>query len=419
MTFTEGRYINSSMVANIENSISTKELFQEYDWFHSTFAAVLQEAFDDFFDKNFIVKFFGLSKNINCLLDKEKCFVTKVQIDKEYELFVRLTDKVIEIILEKILGKSKTSFNINKITPIEAKIITSFNRNLYEKINPLLSKPNPKEIKRTNFNMINLTFILKDNSEDATEAGRVIITIPEALLEPTKISSGKDIVSETDFPNSETMASIYVGSTRFSMYDLKHLETGDVIVFEDSNIEKLKININGEEFEININPNMSILIPEDDNNEGEDNMSKTHNIWDSIEVDMNAEFDAVKISLGDLKSIEQGLVVDLASLYDNNVTLKVEGKDIASGSLVIVNDRYGVKINEILAKKDKLISGASSVNEDENIENEEDEYSEEEDEYSEEEENGENEYTEGEETPEENEDEEFDYSDFELEDENI
>lgn len=408
------------MVANIENSISTKELCREYDWFHSTFASVLQGAFDDFFNKNFIVKFFGLSKNINCLIDKEKCFVTKVQIDKEYEIFIRLTDKVIDIVLNKVLGQSKTSFSINKITAIEAKVITSFNRTLYEKISPLLSPPNPKEIKRTNFNMINLTFVLKDTDEEAKEAGRVIVTIPEALLTPDKIEYGQDIVSETDFPFSETMASIIVGSTRFSMYDVKHLEKGDVVVFEDSSIDRLKINIQGEIFEVNINPNMSILIPED-NNEGEESMSKTHNIWDSIEVDMNAEFDAVKISLGDLKSIEQGLVVDLASLYDNNVTLKVEGKVIANGNLVIVNDRYGVKINEIIAKKDKLTAGASSANSDENLEeNEEGEYSEEEnEEYSEEEENEENEYSEEEENSEENEDEEFDYSDFELEDENI
>ena len=49
---------------------------------------------------------------------------------------------------------------------------------------------------------------------------------------------------------------------------------------------------------------------------------------DSIEVDMYAEFDAVKIKLGELKDIEEGLVVDLTSLYDNKVTLKVEGENL-------------------------------------------------------------------------------------------
>ena len=71
------------------------------------------------------------------------------------------------------------------------------------------------------------------------------------------------------------------------------------------------------------------------------------NLWDSIQVDMSAEFDKVKLTLGELKSIEEGLIIDLCSVYDNNVTLKVGGKDVAAGELVIINDRFGVKINKI------------------------------------------------------------------------
>ena len=123
-------------------------------------------------------------------------------------------------------------------------------------------------------------------------------------------------------------------------------------------------------------------------------------------------FDAVKISLADLKNIEDGLVVDLTSLYDNNVTLKVEDKPIASGTLVIVNDRYGVKINNVIAKGKPLpIQGeggegsegeaGQSFEEGENFEEEtsaprtsaSDEGAEEE--------------------------EDFDYSDFELDDDNL
>ncbi len=417
------------MVVSLENSISTKDLYQEYSWYLSAFAPVIQEAFDEFFEKNFIVRFFALSKNINCLLDKEACFVTKVQIDKEYEMFFRTTDKVVRIILDKILGKSKSGFNINKISALEAKVITSFNSALYDKIKPILSPPNPKEIKRSNFDMIHLTYILKENDESATEAGKIIITIPDALLTPERVDYATDTVAETDFPESLTPVNITVGTTRFTMYDVKHLEKGDVIVFENSSIDKLKLTIQDKDFVVNINPNMGILISEDGNDEedyndgGDEYMSETHNIWDSIEVDMDAVFDAVKISLGDLKSIEKGLVVDLASLYDNNVTLKVEGKSIASGSLVIVNDRYGVKVNQILAKKSNIVKDTSSENEQEfDEEDEENNYNDEENEEYEENEENEEEYSEEneeEENSEGEEDEEFDYSDFELEDENI
>ncbi len=189
-------------------------------------------------------------------------------------------------------------------------------------------------------------------------------------------------------------------------------------MFENSNIESLTLSINGENLPVRLNPNMDLLIPEE--NDGGDNMSETHqNIWDSIEVEMYAEFDAVKISLGELKDIEDGLVVDLTSLYNNNVTLKVEGKPIASGSLVIVNDRYGVKINNIIAEggSGRISSNGSEENYEEESYNNEgisDEYSDENSEY---EESNESYDEQGNEVS--NDEEEFDYSDFELEDENI
>jgi flagellar motor switch/type III secretory pathway protein FliN len=186
-----------------------------------------------------------------------------------------------------------------------------------------------------------------------------------------------------------------------------------MVVFENSSIDKLKLYIFGQEMDVNLNPNMNLLISEDNN--GGNNMAESHNIWDNIEVEMNAEFDAVKISLKELKNIEKGIVVDLASLYDNKVTLKVENNPIASGSLVIVNDRYGVKIEEIIANSNAANENTdSNTEETETVENssideETEDNLEQEEEFSEEE-------TEG--NPGE-EEEEFDYSDFELEDENI
>ena len=111
-------------------------------------------------------------------------------------------------------------------------------------------------------------------------------------------------------------------------------------------------------------------------------MSNT-NLWDSIQVDMFAEFDRVKVTLGELKSIEEGLIVDLCSVYDNKVSLKVGGKSIATGELVIINDRFGVRIEKVNDEQAE-IPHAPESNED----------------FSEEQASGE---------------EDFDYSDFEVE----
>lgn len=403
------------MEDKLQNSISTQELFKQYDWYQNTFPEIVQNSCDEFFDKNFELKFIGLSKNINCLINNESCFVTKIGLTKDYDIFFRLTDKAIQIILNKILGKSKNSFNINKISELETKVITSFNGFMFEALKKVLNEPNPTELKRSNFDTIQLTFLIKDTDEFVKTTGKIIITLPQILLTPEAITSTGEKFENDSFPNTETLAKIIVGSTRFSLYDLKNLDIDDVVVFENSNIEKLKLSIMEEEIDFSINPNMDILIPQED--DGGYDMSDNHqNIWDSIEVEMNAEFDAVKIKLGELKDIEEGLVVDLTSLYDNNVTLKVEGKPIASGSLVIVNDRYGVKIDNVIAKagtSTKTSQTANNSDDYEEAENNEENFGNE---------NFEQEDNSNETSIENNgedEDEEFDYSDFELEDENI
>ena len=272
-----------------------------------------------------------------------------------------------------------------------------------------MNKPDPKLIKRTNFDMIHMTFILKSIEQDAKKAGKVVVTLPLALLSPEKIESGNEVFDNTDFPDSAIYTKVIMGKTKFPLFDIKNLEQGDVVVFENSNIHQMTLSIGDNLMEINLNPNMDLIIPEENNTEGE-NMA-ARNLWDSIEVEMNAEFDSVKITLKELKNIEEGLVVDLTSLYDNNVTLKVEDKPVASGSLVIVNDRYGVKIDKIYTKE-KHDSEADFEETTEALSNEN---SEENEEYSQYEENDE----EAEQTNEPESEEDFDYSDFELEDENL
>ncbi len=408
------------MDSKIQNSISTEELYKEYNWYQNTFPEIIQNTFDEFFEKNFTINFIGLSKNINCLLNNESCFVTKVKINENYDMFFRLTDRAVDIILSKALGQAKTKFNINKISELEAKIITSFNGFMYDALKDKFENNNPTELKRTNFDVIHLTFLIKDIDEYNKETGKIILSLPAAMLKPEMVNSSGPKFSETDFPNSEIFVKILVGKTKFSLFDLKNLEEDDVVVFENSNISHLTLSLEDENMDVNLNPNMDLLIPE--TIDGGDNMSDTHqNIWDSIEVEMNAEFDAVKITLGELKDIEEGLVVDLTSLYDNNVTLKVEGKPIASGSLVIINDRYGVKINNVIAQSGNSQTPAKTTSATQNNNNDmEPETSNNEEFENNEPENTQqdfqNENIEGNEGES---DEEFDYSDFELEDENI
>ncbi|MFR1671406.1 MAG: FliM/FliN family flagellar motor switch protein [Candidatus Gastranaerophilaceae bacterium] len=395
------------MVNENANSIEYKELYAQYDWFKKTYPPVIQQSCDEFFLPGFKFELVGISKNINTLMDKDSYFVTKIRIDKQHDMFFRTSEKAIGIILDRVLGKSGRRFNLNKLTDLEAKVITSFNDYLFNATSSFLAPP-PPTLKRTNFDIVHLTFFIKDIEENTVS--KFIISLPAVLLKPDTVVSKGEKFDYSDFKTSTLDVTIKIGSTRFSVFDLKNLDTDDIVVFDNSNSKHLKLKFKDYEKDININPNLGLVIPVD--NEGGDNMgTENTNLWDSIEVEMDAQFDSVKITLGELKNIEEGLVVDLTSIYDNKVTLSVEDKPIARGELVIVNDRYGVKIDEVIAKSSKNKSEVSEENEvqeqDEfNEMSSDDEFDNSADNVIEEPQNN-------------SEEDEFDYSDFELEDEDI
>ena len=231
------------------------------------------------------------------------------------------------------------------------------------------------------------------------------------LLNPETVVSQKDKFDYGDFSTSVIDISVKVGSTKFKLIDVKNIEVDDIVVFDNSNINHMVMKFKDYEKEINLNPNLGLVIPVE-NEEGEDDMAgENTNLWDSIEVEMGAQFDTVKITLGELKKIEEGLVVDLTSIYDNKVTLSVEDKPIARGELVIVNDRYGVKIEEVIAQMPaKTVSSEAPAQQ----EGFEDEFNESLDENVQQTPAPQ---AQGEQPA--SEEDEFDYSDFELEDEDI
>ncbi len=384
---------------------NTSELSYEYDWFQRTFAPLVQSISDDFFAENFSLGLLGICKNANPLATKEAFFVTKVRIDKQHDLFFRMPSSTVKLILDRILGAPRNGFNLDRLTELETKILTTFNDCLYNAITPILNPP-PPTLTRTNFDVINLIFVIVDKVTG--ESGRFAIALPQVLLAPEKLEEKLDFPTDI-FEKSIIKAKLYIGSTTFSLHDLKNLEEGDTVGFENSDVNKMKLSIGDWETDLLLKPNLSLVLPID-NDGGSEVSEKNVNIWDSIEVEMVAHFEGVGITLGELKKIQAGMVLDLATIYNSKVTLTVEDKKIASGDLVIINDKYGVKITDVYAPK---VTPAATV-QNNNEEEPEEEYipADEDEEIIPDEDEGElSEAT----VPDAESDEDFDYSDFDLE----
>ena len=395
-------------------------LYYEYDWFEKLFPLAMQKSVDSFFFPGLKCDLIGVSKNINLLQTKGAYFVTKVRIDQFYDMFMRMSADCISILLNKGLGRAGKPFNINTISELEKATLTGFNDHVSRIIIPFLEPPPVVNFVRTNFDMTHLTFMITDE-EQIDVYGKFIISVPDGRLSPDRIESTGDKFDYTEFYECPTEVRLVLGKTRFSVDDMKSLEVGDLLILEDSDLSNLTLYIQDEVKTVHIEPNFDIAIPFD-NNGGDDMANKAvpKNLWDTIEVDMYAELDPVKISLGNLKKIELGQVVDVAALYENHITLRVENKIIGYGELVIVNDRYGVKISDILQKKNPAAFGEEGASEFESIPRETVEEVEEEANPVYNDPNAQ-ENTAGAQpqAQEENAEEEFDYSDFELEDEDI
>ena len=335
------------------NTIDNNELYAQYNWFSREYPPIIQQACDEFFLPGFQFVLLGISKNINTLMDKDAYFVTKVMIDKVHDMFFRSSEKAIGLILERVLGKPEGKFNLNRLTDLEAKIITAFNDYMYNAVSKLLA-PAPPTLKRTNFDVVHLTFLIKDT--DKNNCGKFIVTLPDVLLKPDVVAGSGNKFNYDDFASSTLEGAVKIGTTRLKLIDVKSIDIDDIVVFDNTDTRHMVLKLENYEKDINLNPNLGLVLPYDNDDEGEEEMAENTNLWDSIEVEMSAQFDTVKITLGELKKIEEGLVVDLTSIYDNKVTLSVEDKPIARGELVIVNDRYGVKIDEVIASQGQRVA---------------------------------------------------------------
>lgn len=337
-----------SEIRTEEKVILKDELYNQYNWFNKSFLASLQRASDEFFPEFFSLRLVSVSNNINVLFQGDDYFVTKIRINKNHDVFFRNSDSSIKIILDKLFGAT-ANYELAQITELEAKIMSSFNDYLFNSLSLFLA-PNPN-LKSKNVDILHITMFLQDKISQ--QAGKVIISLPKALLSPNPLEIDTQKFEASDFQTSKIKVNLKVGTTQFSVKDLKNLEKDDIVVFDSSNIHSMQLIYEDYEKYFKVSPNPGLITSV--NNNGGNNMTQekslSQNLWDNIQIDMSAEFEKVKITLGELKNIEEGLVVDVSSVYNNKISLKVENKVIAKGELVIINDRYGVRIDEVFASE--------------------------------------------------------------------
>lgn len=345
------------------NTIFFDELYKNFSWYDSIFTPVVKSCSSEFFFDDFEYKLASISTNMNVLSQNETFFVTKVKINAKNDVYIRISQDAINVILDKLLGKNNKYFELTEVSELEARIITAFNDFLYESLAPNFTI----ESNRRYSEILHLTYFVK--SEVSDSAAKFIISVPKDILQPVEIDNKNPKFTDNDFLESPVEVNLLLGTTSFPLADIKKLDVGDIVLFENSNSSEMTLVCENIIQKFSVKPNVKIIEPYDMSG-GSEMDNTTANLWDSIQVDMSAEFDKVKLTLGELKSIEEGLIVDLCSVYDNKISLKVGGKLVAAGELVIINDRFGVRIENINSSEDAVTESPQEYVEEENVEEE-------------------------------------------------
>lgn len=329
-------------MANLNlNSVFLSDLYEQYGWIESVFTPVVQNVSDEFFFEGLSFKLISLSQNMNVLSQNETFFVTKIKINKKSDVFIRISQDAMNLVLDKVLGASNKGFQLNEVSELEAKVVTAFNDYLYEKLSENFEIDKDKKYTE----VLHLTFLVKNAISE--QAAKFIVSIPRDILVIPVRDKKQAVIKEEFFESAPVEVNLILGSTRFPLKEIKKLDIGDIVVCDNSKANIMQLIIGNKIIQdVKIKPDNRLVVPFD-NNGGDEMGEDNTNLWDNIQVDMSAVFEKVKISLGELKNIEEGLVVDISSVYDNKVYLQVGGKTVAHGDLVIINDRYGVKINGI------------------------------------------------------------------------
>ena len=73
-----------------------------------------------------------------------------------------------------------------------------------------------------------------------------------------------------------------------------------------------------------------------------------------IELDVHVELGRTKMSVKEVLALSKGSTIILDKLAGEPVDILVNGTFIAKGEIVVIDDQFGIRINDILNKKDRM-----------------------------------------------------------------
>lgn len=348
----------------------------------------LTELLSTFWGVPLKLVFLGASSSTHYFWRADDFHVSRLQLEKTADsndtqamALLRLSEALCATLLTRVLGPRSSSlpgFSFKQLSPLEATILNELSRDLLAAFRKsLLKKPS----RRAQSGQLHFVWVVAleeperdleqvmDRREalqflEGLETGKIVLSVPASAVQVPETEFAPEVTHEvTDdfFFHAEATARIFVGSGQVPLVDLDGLEPGDLIVLEESEASRMALiePQSGDRlpFQVEIANPQSITIPYTQEFDGMDTQpsggTTRQQLWDNLMIEVGAEFEPVKLPLKQLKQMSEGLIIELGDLVHNRVSLRVEGKALALGELVIVGDKFGVRVSRLLADGDQ------------------------------------------------------------------
>lgn len=284
-------------------------------------------------------------------------YVAQKGLDKDGTRWaqLRLSEGLCQTLFETTLGKAvnEPAFSMGRIRNFEVFLLERFSRKLFQVISPvLLKQPGKKAPSPEHDPMMHLVWVLDSEPEVSSQ---LVLTVPQSCLKTDTEglalpSPRRWVLDDSVFLPCKGDVSVRLGITRARLDELQQLEPGDIILLEQSLLRYCQIRdpVGGGWLTVPLRLPERWTLLNTLSQQGTMTMpnetQQKQNIWDNLQVEVTAAFDPIKLPLKQIKEIEQGLVLEIGDLMDNRVKIEVEGHPVAWGELLVLGDKFGVRI---------------------------------------------------------------------------
>ncbi|MDX1918857.1 MAG: FliM/FliN family flagellar motor switch protein [Candidatus Caenarcaniphilales bacterium] len=191
--------------------------------------------------------------------------------------------------------------------------------------------------------------------------GKIALSVPQSLL----IEQAPLFDTNPEFAQEVNLrCDLWVGSTTLTLLNMIKLEEGDFLLLENSSSKYLElkgIKQKGQKIQVSQGaPRKNakwhkIKLSDysaDDQEESLMDMEAKTDILHDFPVELRAEFREVSLTFKELVQLQEGSVLPLDKVTESELLLMSKDKPVARGELVVVGDKFGILIKEMLLGAD-------------------------------------------------------------------